>query len=374
MDNPPLHCASLCTGLGGLDLGAGSALEPMGARLRHVLYCEREAYAISLLLQKMEDGQLDAAPVWSDVHTVATIAKDFRGVVDVVCAGFPCQPFSTAGKRQADADERHLWPPIAGFIRAVRPRLVFLENVAGITTARDEGGRPILLNVLQDLERMGYMVECGLFTAGEVGASQLRTRCFIMAHADGHGGKAAKRGHLQPRTAQPVRADVGDIDSRGAQENQGIDAQGRDRPDAVQSDVDNAFRLGHQTPDPQEGIDGQATNERSGAVVQPALHDLDGLGRDAPGRPGPRAGRGVGVPAAWPGFPASRWEWPRPYEPPRFVSKPGLAGSFHGFPHWVDDDAAAEWHHRIYHLGNAVVPEQAALAFTTLAKRLNFKP
>jgi site-specific DNA-cytosine methylase len=108
--------------------------------------------------------------------------------VDILSGGFPCQPFSTAGRKQADSDPRHLWPYIKQGIRELnRPALIFLENVEGIISAKlkgdewaDPAGTSVLHHVLRELERLGYKAEAGLFSACEVGAPHQRKRVYIL--------------------------------------------------------------------------------------------------------------------------------------------------------------------------------------------------
>ena len=169
MDNPEqLACLSLCTGYGGIELG----LERAGVPLRPIAYVEREAFAAANLVAKIEAEQMAAAPVWTDVKTFPY--SDFHGRVDILLAGYPCQPFSAAGQRKGEADERHLWPFIARGIAACQPRLVFAENVEGHLSLGIE-------DVFSDLGRMGYQYTAGLFSAEEVGASHRRKRLFWLA-------------------------------------------------------------------------------------------------------------------------------------------------------------------------------------------------
>ena len=164
---------ALCAGIGGLELGLTAAL---AGRYRTVCYVEREAYAAACLVARMEDAALDTAPVWDDISTFD--GRPWRGVVDVVAAGYPCQPHSVAGKRKGAADERNLWPAVARIISECAPALVFLENVPGAMRFTYE-------HVLPDLSRLGYRVEAGLFSAEEVGAPHRRRRLFVLAHASG---------------------------------------------------------------------------------------------------------------------------------------------------------------------------------------------
>jgi DNA (cytosine-5)-methyltransferase 1 len=153
------------------------------------LFSEIEAFACANLVAKMEAGLLDAAPIWTDLKTLPW--DEFRGKVDILSGGFPCQPFSCAGKRDGDEDPRHLFPYILDGIGRCRPSIVFLENVEGILSAklsgdnwRDPAGTPVLLHVLRELERVGYKATAGIFSASEVGAPHQRKRVFIMAHRE----------------------------------------------------------------------------------------------------------------------------------------------------------------------------------------------
>ncbi len=164
---------SLCAGAAGLDLGLHIALPAY----RTVCYVEREAYAAAVLVARMEDASLGRAPVWDDVATFD--GRGWRGCVDIISAGYPCQPFSLAGHMRGSDDPRHLWPHIARVVRECAPPFVFLENVAHHLRL----GFP---EVARDLVGLGYRIAAGLFTAAEVGAPHRRERLFALATCDGH--------------------------------------------------------------------------------------------------------------------------------------------------------------------------------------------
>lgn len=196
---------ALCAGVGGLDLGLRLALGP---RFRSVVYVEREAYAAAALVARMEDEALDPAPVWDDLVTFD--GRPWRGVVDLVTAGFPCQPWSVAGQRKGTADERWLWPDILRIIREVDPSLVFLENVPGLL-------RHGLSIVLEDLASVGFDAEWDSFRASELGAPHKRERLFILAHAaverqrephDEASAYARARARAHPRGERRLLADA----------------------------------------------------------------------------------------------------------------------------------------------------------------------
>ena len=186
MDNPKkptINHLSLCSGYEGIGLGLRAVL----SNVREIAYVEREAFPIANLVAKMEAGQLDAAPVFTDVKTFPY--RQFRGCVDILSGGFPCQPFSTAGKRGATEDPRHLFPSIAKGISDCQPRIVFLENVEGILSCTTGDGEPVLKYVLRTLEEMGYRATAGIFSAEEVGAPHRRKRVFILADTSSERGK-----------------------------------------------------------------------------------------------------------------------------------------------------------------------------------------
>jgi len=160
---------ALCAGIEGIGLGLKIACP----EYRTVCYIEREAYAAAVLVKRMEEGNLDQASVWDDLATFG--GKPWRGYVDIVTAGLPCQPYSVAGRREGDKDERYIWPEFFRIVREVQPSLVFLENVPGLLA----WFRPIG----EELSGMGYQFEAGIFSAAEVGASHQRKRLFVLAHS-----------------------------------------------------------------------------------------------------------------------------------------------------------------------------------------------
>jgi site-specific DNA-cytosine methylase len=165
----------LCAGYGGIELGLKRAIP----NLRSIALCEVEAFAIANLVAKMESGCLEPAPVWPNLKTFPW--ESFRGCVDILTGGYPCQPFSAAGKRQGSDDPRHLWRPyIARGIRILQPRICFFENVEGHISLG-------LSDVIEDLAGMGYRTTWGIFSASEVGAPHRRKRIFILANRIGAG-------------------------------------------------------------------------------------------------------------------------------------------------------------------------------------------
>ena len=171
MDSRSLSVLSLCAGVGGLDLGIRMA-QP---NARTICFVEIEAFACEILATRMEDKTMDEAPIWTDLRTFD--GKPWRGLVDCITAGYPCQPFSVAGKQKGKDDPRHLWPDVFRVVQEISPRLCFFENVPGHLRLGFE-------QVHDDLSSLGYCVKAGLFSAAEVGASHKRERLFILAYRE----------------------------------------------------------------------------------------------------------------------------------------------------------------------------------------------
>jgi DNA (cytosine-5)-methyltransferase 1 len=165
---------SLFTGAGGGLLGT----KLLGWEI--IGYVEKEVYCQKVLRQRITDGILDAAPIFGDIRKFISegYASSYTGLVDVITAGFPCQPFSVAGKQQGENDERNMWPATADVIGIVKPRFVLLENVPGVRT--------YLPVVIRDLRQLGYDVSRPLqLGADDVGAWHRRKRVWILADAEG---------------------------------------------------------------------------------------------------------------------------------------------------------------------------------------------
>lgn len=172
-----LHTAHLCSGYGGFEL----ALRLTGVNSKTVVHVEKETYAAATLVARMEEKTLDFAPIWAELETFD--GNPWRGSVDLITAGFPCQPWSSAGDQRGIEDDRWLWSDIARVIREMGPWLVFLENVPGLNRAKDGGGLPY---ILADLASLGFDAEWGVLGAGDVGAPHQRNRFWLLAVAHGH--------------------------------------------------------------------------------------------------------------------------------------------------------------------------------------------
>lgn len=161
-------------GLRELALFAGAGGGILGGKLlgwRTVCAVERDAYAAQVLAQRQNDGILEPFPIWSDVQFFD--GKPWRGIVDVVSGGFPCQDISAAGKGAGITGERSgLWSEMARIIGEVRPRFVFVENSPALVNRG-------LGTVLGDLVSLGFDCEWGVFSGRCAGAPIERERVFI---------------------------------------------------------------------------------------------------------------------------------------------------------------------------------------------------
>lgn len=164
-----LNELALFAGAGGGILGG----KLLGWRTRCA--CEIDPYCRSVLLARQRDGMLDPFPIWDDVRTFDGLP--WRGSIDVVSGGFPCQDISCAGKRAGlDGERSGLWREMARIICEVRPQFAFVEN-SPMLTSRGLG------RVLSDLAEMGFDAEWGVFSAADAGAPHLRKRLWILAYS-----------------------------------------------------------------------------------------------------------------------------------------------------------------------------------------------
>ena len=396
--NKTITHLSLCSGYEGIGLG----LRRIFPNLREIAYVEREGFPVANLVAKMEAGELDAAPVFTDVKTFPY--RKFRGCVDILSGGFPCQPFSAAGKRKATEDPRHLFPYIADGIRECQPRIVFLENVAGIISAKTADGDSVLQYVLRELEGLGYRATAGIFSAEEVGAPHQRKRVFIMAYrnsvrhdgrelSDRDGGWSLPK-QAQPRTEQPLvrgeaegcsgdsRTEMGNSERMRESQPQGGEQDKRGRTQHSSEELGNASDLRpceHSSDSRETGTD-QSREER-GLYESQRASSLSRYGSQSQGsqelahHSSERATAGISgqdegqegqskepdyCSYGWPSRPGEpQYEWEEPRVTGQAESKLGRTPN--GSSSRVD---------RLRLLGNGVVPATAAKAFVTLIQRL----
>ncbi len=161
-----MRVLSLFAGVGGMDLG----LERAGMTV--VAQCEIDPFCRQVLRKHWPD-----VPQFEDIRT---LKGEQVGPVDLVCGGYPCQPFSTAGERRGAEDDRHLWPEMRRLVEELRPAWVLGENVAGhITLGLDQ--------VLLDLDALGYATRAFVIPAVAVDARHRRDRVWIVANTNSSG-------------------------------------------------------------------------------------------------------------------------------------------------------------------------------------------
>ena len=177
---PNYRVLDLFSGYGGFALG----LRLAGLDTTTVCYVEWDKYCQKVIQQRQRDGLLDDAPIWDDIKSFD--GRPWRGCVDIISGGFPCQPHSVAGARKIArglSDDRDLWPDTLRLISEVGPGIVLLENVPGILVS--DGGRPPYGGtVVGELSEIGYDAEWMLVSAAEAGAPHLRKRWWLVAHAE----------------------------------------------------------------------------------------------------------------------------------------------------------------------------------------------
>ena len=334
---------------------------------------------------------MDAAPVWSDVKTFDP--NPWRGCVDIITAGYPCQPFSIAGAKRAEKDPRHLWPFIREIVRTIEPRICFFENVSHHLRLGFE-------QVHDDLRSMGYSVAAGLFTAEEVGAPHRRERLFILAYRDGNrciGEQRAPTGKDDPQRRSQCSAHTvigGNSDAAGglplheagsssSKSGQGLpDSQGavantacagarinKCKPrigtggdSTLLADTSRNRKRGkaRDLPKKDERPDGQSSQFAHG--TNQSMADPDGAGLERQPRH-ERSGHGTNLPAEygvplWPPGPGEHEQWGHVPD----ALKPAVHRMADGMANRVD---------RLRACGNGVVPLVAAYAFRTLLFSIN---
>lgn len=347
-----MKAGSLCTGIGGLDLAVEAFF---GCGL--AWFAEWED-APALVIDREWPGVPNlrdlTAVDWADVEPI-----------DVLTAGYPCQPFSHAGKRKGSEDERHLWPHIAEAVRVLRPRWVVLENVAGHLSLG-------FGDVLRDLAEAGFAAEWCVLRASDVGAPHQRARLFIVAADTDRGGRG-----------QSGIAGVGrPVEGRGDDPDLGAEAShaGADLAAGARSGRRGRWALSHEpsvgwqhgvhaergegagpAPDPHgDGFEG-----RSGLDGEPPAGWLpEGVAGDATDRLGVAQ-------VAWGKYEAAIRLWehvlgraaPAPTDTSGRLAPPFVEWMM-GYPTgWVADLSRTQ---ALKALGNAVVPQQGLAALCEL--------
>ena len=318
---------SLFSGIGGFDLAA----EWMG--WNNVFNCEWEEFPRKVLKHHFPNSKQ-----YGDIKQFSAI--EYHGRIDVLTGGFPCQPYSSAGKRLGKADERHLWPEMLRIVQECAPRYVVGENVFGLI---GWNGGMVFDEVCTDLENCGYAVQSYVLPACAVNAPHRRNRIWFVAYAGGgdarpdEGGNQSTQGNVRGQDTGNVFRPLG---------GHGIVA------DTDNARTDNDLRTDRH---------GEAQNEgRKGfAFAEHRPHGIDGDVADTDGaRRGQNHGKGKPrfVDQARPG-----WE--------SFPTQPPVCGGNDGIPSELDGITFSKWRREsIKGYGNAIVPQVAFEIFKAIEK------
>ncbi|WP_365894670.1 DNA cytosine methyltransferase [uncultured Sphingomonas sp.] len=319
-----LRTLSLCAGVGGLDLGVRIARPDA----RCVAFVEREASAAASLVASMEAGRLHPAAVWSDLRTFD--AGAWRGAVDCVLSGDPCQGNSVAGKRLGAEDDRWLLDRAIEVFDQSGADTFFRENVVGNLDGQLEVAIP-------SLERLGCRIAFGIFSAAEVDASHRRERGFLLAdrsHLGHQRGRRARRGQVGSAHGGIALAD-GNGDEPGAN-----------------CGESNAWADRRHHPSRRRGNLADAYDARSSQWAQSEER------RGALGEEGPAAGARGDFPLFAPGPADPIWS-------DIIARAPSLEPAVRRVA-----DGLADRIERLRHCGNGVVPLTVALAWVRLHELL----
>jgi DNA (cytosine-5)-methyltransferase 1 len=180
---PPPTAAKTTARMRELSLFTGAGGGVYGSILlghRVMGYVENDPHCQRVIAQRIADGIFDRAPIFGDIRAFSAegYARSYRGMVDLVSGGFPCQPFSVVGKRAGKDDARNMWPATLDTVRAIRPRWCFFENVPGLVSSGYFG------EILGGLAALGFDAEWTVLGADDCGAPHRRKRLWILAYSN----------------------------------------------------------------------------------------------------------------------------------------------------------------------------------------------
>ena len=358
---------SLFSGIGGLDLAAE------WAGITTIGQCEWAKYPIKILEKHWPN-----VPRWKDIRTLtgdSFYERTGRRTVDIISGGFPCQPFSVAGKQRGKEDDRYLWPEMVRVIKELRPTWIVGENVAGIV-------RMALPDILSELEACGYRTRTFLVPACAVGARHRRYRVAIVAYSNS--GGQLYREHEINTTETREQAQRQSFQCRagaGNAENSGSFGRGKSEDVCEQQGRAEFERTGEAVADaesqPSGGLPIRKKTEQPGFVGGGEYVCDTTSERLSDGSNKPMGGQGT--------------QEPESERSMRRSAKSILGGMAHGVPGWMDGDLDFLINHywddepeipriatgidhrvdRLKCLGNAVVPQQFYPIFKAIEETEN---
>ena len=190
-----LNVLDLFSGIGGFSLG----LEATGG-FETKAFCELDKYCKSVLKKHWPDTRQ-----YDDIKelTYDKLRSDGIDTIDIITGGYPCQPFSVAGKQKGTEDKRHLWPEYFRLVKECRPTWVIGENVSGhIKLGLDQ--------VIEDLESEGYATRTFSISASSIGANHQRERIWIIANSNSN-GLLKDHSNIRPQSTESIGKDSGSI-------------------------------------------------------------------------------------------------------------------------------------------------------------------
>lgn len=217
---------------------------------RTVCYVEREFESAARVVARARETLLTPAPIWSDL--AGFNARPWRGCVDLVVAGYPCQPFSDAGKRLAERDPRHLWPHVRRIVEECEAPALFIENVRGHVRRGFD-------SVLADLALLGFDAEWTVLGADDVGGTQRRKRIWCLAYRGPDGLRVIRsiddrrRGNASRRVAHGRGAVVDGADRGGCERGALVEGGGSLRRNVPQGSSAGVFGVFPPGPRDVEG-------------------------------------------------------------------------------------------------------------------------
>ena len=363
---------SLFTGYSGISLGVKLA----GINTRTVAYVEWEKYPQEIIKARIRDGFLDDAPLFGDISTFR--GEQFRGLVDLITGGFPCQPHSVAGARRSSEDSRNKWPDTLRVIREVAPRYVLLENVSGLLSSSVDERTPAYGGVVVgQLTEIGYDCFWEVVGADDAGAPHRRKRWFCFGTLGNPKGERTGRIRDESQEARSRGSNVSSgipggihtgnmADSEGRQSGEPTTrnwGEGAERGSTELADSTSERLQGHNEQPAQSTGTFNGYNQGELADSNGIRYELEKTNRDLAGRERSSlsniyVGYPRGIPS-WPPGPSQSDEWGRV-----LTDRPDLApaitnetqsifrGMVDGRSHRVDELKA---------LGNGVVPAVVAL-------------